>query len=57
VDAFFALGYGGQRVEVVPGRHLVIVISTDVDFTNRNAPAASPDDTQRLVDVIAALAR
>ena len=57
VDAYFALGYGGQRIEVVPDRHLVIVISADVDFTNPNAPAATPDDTQRLVDIIAPLTR
>ena len=56
-DAYFALGYGGQRIEVVPDRHLMIVISTDVDFTNPRAPVVTPDDTQRLVDIIAPLAR
>jgi CubicO group peptidase (beta-lactamase class C family) len=56
-DAYFAWGYGGQLIEVVPARQLVIVVSTDVDFTNPNALTVSPDNAQRLVDVIAPLAR
>jgi serine/threonine protein kinase len=56
-DAYFAYGYGGQRIEVVPDRHLTIVISTDVDFTNPRAPVVTPDDTQRLLEIIAPLAR
>jgi CubicO group peptidase (beta-lactamase class C family) len=56
-DAYFALGFGGQRVEVVPARHLVIVVSTDVNLTNPNAATVSPDDTRRLVNVIVPLAR
>jgi CubicO group peptidase (beta-lactamase class C family) len=48
-DAFYALGFGGQLVEVVPQRHLVIVISSDVD---PNAAGVGADDLQRLVDVI-----
>ena len=55
-DAYFALGFGGQRIEVVPAQHLVIVISTDVDLTNPYAATASPEDTQRLVTIIAPLA-
>jgi hypothetical protein len=35
----------------------VIVISTDVNLTDPNASTVSSDDTQRLVDVIARLAR
>jgi CubicO group peptidase (beta-lactamase class C family) len=56
-DAYFAWGFGGQLIEVVPARRQVIVVSTDVDLTNPNAPTVSPDDAQRLVDVIAPLAR
>ena len=56
-DDYFAFGFGGQRVEVVPDRHLVVVISADVDLTNPRTPIASDDDTQRLVDIIAPLAR
>jgi CubicO group peptidase (beta-lactamase class C family) len=56
-DAYFALGFGGQRIEVVPARHLVIVISTDANLTDPHAARVSPDDTQRLVDIIAKLAR
>ena len=54
-DAYYALGYGGQRIEVVPERHLVIVISTDA--TDPYAATVSDEDTQRLVNIIAPLAR
>jgi CubicO group peptidase (beta-lactamase class C family) len=50
--AFYALGFGGQRIEVVPQRHLVIVVSTDVDIAHPEAATVGPDDVQRLVDVI-----
>ena len=50
--AYFALGFGGQRIEVVPARHLVIVISSDVKVTDPNAATVTADDTQRLVDII-----
>ena len=55
-DAYFAWGYGGQRIEVVPARHLVIVISTDAQVTHPYAAIVSPPDTQRLVDLIVRLA-
>ena len=38
--AFAALGYGGQLIEVVPARHLVVVMSTDV---NENDPGSTVD--------------
>ncbi len=51
VRAFYAYGLGGQLVEVVPARHMVIVVSTDVDPAT-NAPMVGPDDIQNLVDII-----
>jgi CubicO group peptidase (beta-lactamase class C family) len=54
--AFFALGYGGQLIEVVPQRHLVIVISTYVDLKTGNA-MLTPDDLQRLANAIVTGAR
>jgi CubicO group peptidase (beta-lactamase class C family) len=54
-DAYYALGHGGQRIEVVPARHMVIVVSTDVDLTAAHPQIMGPDDTQRLIDIIARL--
>lgn len=54
-DAYYALGLGGQRIEVVPSRHLVIVVSSDLDVTAAHPQVVNPDDTQRLVDIIARL--
>jgi CubicO group peptidase (beta-lactamase class C family) len=50
--AYYALGYGGQLVEVVPSLHLVIVVSSYVDETNPHAPVVGPEELQRLVDAI-----
>jgi CubicO group peptidase (beta-lactamase class C family) len=55
-DAYFALGFGGQRIEVVPSRHLVIVVSSDIDLTAAHPEIVGPDDTERLIDIIARLA-
>jgi hypothetical protein len=49
--AFFALGYGGQLIEVVPQRHLVIVISTYVDPKTGKA-VVNGNDLQRLANAI-----
>jgi CubicO group peptidase (beta-lactamase class C family) len=49
--AFFALGFGGQLIEVVPQRHLVIVISTYVDLRTGKA-VVNPDDVHRLANAI-----
>ena len=43
---------GGQLIEVVPQRHLVIVVSTDHDITVAHESTVGPDDLQHLVDVI-----
>lgn len=50
--AYYALGLGGQLIEVVPQRHLVIVVSTDYDITVVHESTVGPDDLQHLVDVI-----
>jgi len=54
-DAYYALGFGGQRIEVVPSRHMVIAVSTDVDLTAAHPSVVQPDDAQRLIDIIARL--
>jgi CubicO group peptidase (beta-lactamase class C family) len=56
MTGFYALGFGGQLIEVVPQRHLVIVVSSEVDLT-KPAPTVGPDDLQELVDAIVPLIR
>ncbi len=51
VPAYYAWGYGGQLIEVVPSLHLVIVVSSYVDAT-KPAPVVSLDEVQHLVDAI-----
>jgi CubicO group peptidase (beta-lactamase class C family) len=50
--AYYALGLGGQLIEVVPQLRLVIAVSTDVDLTDENAPSVGADDLQDLVDTV-----
>jgi CubicO group peptidase (beta-lactamase class C family) len=52
VAAYYALGFGGQLVEVVPTLHLVIVVPAYVDDACPDAPAAGADELQHLVDTI-----
>ena len=52
VTAYYALGFGGQLIEVVPDLHLLIVVSSSVDETRRGAPVVGPDEVQHLVDAI-----
>ncbi|MFZ0715120.1 serine hydrolase domain-containing protein, partial [Mycobacterium sp.] len=52
--AYFALGYGGQLIEIVPSRQLLIVVSSYVNEADPNAPTVGPDDLQRLANVIVA---
>jgi CubicO group peptidase (beta-lactamase class C family) len=52
--AFYAQGSGGQLIEVVPRRQLVIVVSTDLDLTHPYASTVDRDDLQRLVEAIVA---
>jgi CubicO group peptidase (beta-lactamase class C family) len=54
-DAYYALGLAGQSIEVVPSRRLVIVVSSDLDLTAAHPSAVGPEDTQRLVNIIARL--
>jgi CubicO group peptidase (beta-lactamase class C family) len=49
--AFAAEGYGGQLVEGVPQRRLVVVISTYVDL-NTYKSSVGPDDVRRLAERI-----
>ena len=50
--AYYALGWGGQLIEVVPQRHIVIVVSTNVP--DPRVSNVSSGDLQGLVDVIVA---
>ena len=52
LPAYYAWGYGGQLVEVVPSLHLVIVMSSYVDETNAH-PTVGLGEAQSLVDAIA----
>ena len=52
VTAYYALGFGGQLIEVVPDLHLLIVVSSSVDETRPGAPVAGPDEVQHLVDAM-----
>jgi len=52
VTAYYALGFGGQLIEVVPSLHLLIVVSSNVDETRPGAPVVGPDEVQHLVDAI-----
>jgi CubicO group peptidase (beta-lactamase class C family) len=47
--AYYAWGFGGQVVEVVPSLHLVIVVSSNVDVTTA---VAGGNELQTLVDAI-----
>jgi len=50
VTAYYALGFGGQLIEVVPALHLVIVVSSNADDVHGSAVGA--DELQHLVDAI-----
>jgi CubicO group peptidase (beta-lactamase class C family) len=50
VTAYYALGFGGQLVEVVPDLHLVIVVSSNADDVH--GAAVEADELQHLVDAI-----
>src|SRR6478672_694109 len=52
VTAYYAWGFAGQLIEVVPDLHLVIVVSSNVDETRPGAPVVGPDEAQHLVDAI-----
>lgn len=50
--AYFAHGFGGQLLEVVPALRLVIAMSVHLDITNANAPAMDPGTEQSIADGI-----
>ena len=50
IPAYYAWGFGGQLVEVVPSLHLVIVVSSNADDVHGSA--VGPDELQHLVDTI-----
>lgn len=52
--AFLAEGYGGQLVEVVPARKLVVVFSTPLDLSAPWKAAVSPDALVAVVDDVIA---
>jgi len=49
--SFFAEGLGGQLVQVVPARNLVMVVSSYVDLRTRK-PVLEGDDLQRLAHTV-----
>lgn len=49
--SFFAAGLGGQLIQVVPARDLVMVVSSHVDLRTRR-PVLGGDDLQRLVSAV-----
>jgi CubicO group peptidase (beta-lactamase class C family) len=51
--AYLAWGYGGQLIEIVPERQLVVVIASAVDLRDP-AESTSPVDLTRLVDDVIA---
>jgi CubicO group peptidase (beta-lactamase class C family) len=54
--AAFAYGYGGQLIEVVPARRLVIVVVSEASSTDPSHPIVGGDEIQHLVGVITPLA-
>ena len=52
--AYLAWGFGGQLIEVVPSRHLVVVISTYYDLTDLSAHGVYPANVIGMVDTVIA---
>lgn len=52
-EAFLAWGYGGQLIEIVPERELVVVIASAVDLRDPEE-TASPSRMTQLVDTVIA---
>lgn len=49
-EAFQAMGYGGQLIEVIPGRNLVVVATTEVRFDDIMSEGISLDALLSLVE-------
>jgi CubicO group peptidase (beta-lactamase class C family) len=47
--AYIAWGYGGQLIEVVPARDLVVVVSSDVDLTGQTPARIGPSNLLSMV--------
>ena len=52
--AYLAWGFGGQLIEDVPSRHLVVVISTYYDLTDLSAHGVYPANVIGMVDSVIA---
>jgi CubicO group peptidase (beta-lactamase class C family) len=52
--AYLAWGFGGQLIEVVPHRHLVVVTSTYTDPKDRSAHGVTPSTLTGMVDTVIA---
>jgi len=52
--AYLAWGHGGQLIEVVPERQLVVVMASDVDLRNSADYAMNPSRGTQLVDEVVA---
>jgi CubicO group peptidase (beta-lactamase class C family) len=50
--AYLAYGYGGQMIEVVPARDLVVVVASELDYTILGASDIDPHALTRLVDEV-----
>jgi CubicO group peptidase (beta-lactamase class C family) len=57
--AYAAIGYGGQLIEVVPNRRLIVVVSSDLQQTGDPVPMADPGElmTSLVSRVIASATR
>jgi CubicO group peptidase (beta-lactamase class C family) len=52
--AFLASGFGGQMIEVVPRRRLVVVVSTALDLADPNDRGVESDSLTSMVDAVIA---
>ena len=50
--AYLAWGYGGQMIEVVPARGLVVVVVRALDFDNIDSAGIDPRELTGLVEEV-----